>query len=101
MPTFVSSSCTQIKPLFRLKINSHSQRKPLNSCPFDQFDHTRVQLFSHARWPNHCGYTTKHYVKDNSSRLFLTPFYSPLMRFAGTSAGTFYFVTGVVTVSSF
>src|ERR1022692_2226827 len=40
MPTFVSSSCTQIKPLFRLKINSHSQRKPLNSCPFDQFDHT-------------------------------------------------------------
>jgi hypothetical protein len=31
-----------------------------------------------------------HYVKDNSSRLFLTPFYSPPMRFAGTSAGTFY-----------
>ena len=26
----------------------------------------------------------------NSSRLFLTPFYSPPMRFAGTSAGTFF-----------
>jgi len=29
-----------------------------------------------------------HYVKDNSNRFFLTPFYSPPMRFAGTSAGT-------------
>src|ERR1022692_100202 len=29
------------------------------------------------------------YVKDNTNRLFLTPFYSPPMRFAGTSAGTF------------
>ncbi len=29
------------------------------------------------------------YVKDNFSRLFLTPFYSPPTRFAGTSAGTF------------
>jgi hypothetical protein len=37
----------------------------------------------------------------NSGRLFLTSFYSPPMRFAGTSAGTFYFVTGVVTESSF
>jgi hypothetical protein len=37
----------------------------------------------------------------NSSRLFLTPFYSPPMSFAGTSAGTFYFVTDVFTESSF
>jgi hypothetical protein len=29
------------------------------------------------------------YVKDNFSRLFLTPFYSLPMRFAGTFAGTF------------
>jgi hypothetical protein len=29
------------------------------------------------------------YVKLNSNRLLLTPFYSHLIRFAGTSAGTF------------
>jgi hypothetical protein len=29
-----------------------------------------------------------HYVNDNSSRLFLTPFYSQPLEVAGTSAGT-------------
>jgi hypothetical protein len=33
-----------------------------------------------------------HYVKNNFSRLFLTPFYSQPMRFAGTPAGTFWMI---------
>jgi hypothetical protein len=38
------------------------------------------------------------YVKDNSSQLFLTPVYSPPMRFAGTSAGTFHQVGRLATI---
>jgi hypothetical protein len=40
------------------------------------------------------------YVKDNSSRLFLTPFYSPPMSFAGTSAGTFHHVGRLATIEN-
>jgi hypothetical protein len=41
-----------------------------------------------------------HYVKDNSNRLFLTPFYSPPIRFAGTSAGTFHHVGRLATIEN-
>jgi hypothetical protein len=50
---------------------------------------------------HHCCLDTKGVCdlsQVNSSRLFLTPFYSPPMRFAGTSAGTFHHVGRLATI---